>query len=109
MPNLQDYKSISSEINKLSGGAPNNFTVLQNEKLVMPFNSCSPRFKEENPSHLSTSPNVGPGYYPSKFQKLKSPLRGDLSFGRSKRFEMNRGTSPGPGQYNSHKHTTWIK
>jgi hypothetical protein len=37
--NLQDYKSISSEIAKLSGGAPNNFTILKNERFVMPFNS----------------------------------------------------------------------
>ena len=39
LTNLQDYKSISSEIYKLTGGAPNNFTVLKNERLVMPFNS----------------------------------------------------------------------
>jgi len=37
--NLQDYNSISSEINKLSGGAANNFTILKNERYIIPFNS----------------------------------------------------------------------
>ncbi|CAI2361765.1 unnamed protein product [Moneuplotes crassus] len=109
MTNLQDYKSISSEINKLSGGAPNNFTVLQNEKLIMPFNSCSPRFKDANPTHLSTSPALGPGYYPDQVRQLKAPLNDNLSFGRSKRFADSKKTSLGPGQYNNHKKTTWVK
>jgi hypothetical protein len=37
--NLQDYKSIANQISHLSGGAPNNFTILKNERYVMPFNS----------------------------------------------------------------------
>ena len=39
LTNLQDHNSIASEIFKLSGGAPNNFTILKNERFVMPFNS----------------------------------------------------------------------
>jgi hypothetical protein len=39
MFNLQDYKSIAADIQKSPGYAPNNFTLLKNEMVVMPFNS----------------------------------------------------------------------
>jgi len=65
----------------------------------MPFNSLSPRFKEDNQSHLSTSHALGPGYYPSQAKRLKSPLRNNLSFGRSERFKGEKNIGPGPGQY----------
>ena len=107
--NLQDYNSIASQIVKLSGGAPNNFTILKNERFVMPFNSCSTRFKSQNPSHMSTSDDLGPGYYSSQVKKMKSTQKNNLSFGRSERFQSFKNTAPGPGQYNNHRHLTWVK
>jgi len=58
---------------------------------------------------IGTSEDLGPGFYPSQVKISKLEQRDNLSFGRSNRFGDASKAVPGPGHYNSHKHTTWIK
>jgi hypothetical protein len=40
---------------------------------------------------------------------VKTPIKDNLTFGRSERFRDGKNEVPGPGQYNNHKRTTWVK
>ena len=53
----------------IQGGAPNNFLLMKNEKLVAPFQSTVTRFKSQEPPETSD-------YYNSKQASLANALHG---------------------------------
>jgi hypothetical protein len=96
---------------KLSGGAPNNFTKLKNEKVFTPFCSSTPRFHNLSSKvlhNLSELNRLGPGEYHNK-QNLHQTVVPQVrpSFAKSERFDKDGKDQPGPGMYNADK--PWTK
>jgi hypothetical protein len=63
----QNFNGIAHSLNKLSGGAPNNFTKLRNERIITPFSSTTPRFQQTSRKNakliFSAKLALGPGEY----------------------------------------------
>ena len=75
------------QITKLSGGAPNNFLKLTNEKKPTPFGTTTQRFKEED----AMLTDVGPGQYTVGHFKMAGLMKGSKSsFNKTSRFTQSK-------------------
>eukprot|EP00347_Sterkiella_histriomuscorum_P010908 403374461 len=106
--NTQDFKSIG--LQKISGGAPNNFSLLAKKQLNhSQIRHISPQKEQLNVSprtiinEISTPAAMGPGYYGgSKFKILDGQpklIQDSKQFGSGDRFPDPKSESPGPGAY----------